>query len=102
MHEIKRSVVRWLNGRFDRFISISDYITQVLRNAGMPAERIVQIEDGTDLARFRARVSRSPADVRAELGAPAGTTLIVMAGHLRRWKGQGVAIDAVARLDPAR
>ena len=95
-----RSVSRWLAGRFDRVIAISDYVERALEEQGLPRDRIRRIHDGIDVEGFRASVKRSPAEVRDSLGVAGHGLLAVMVGHLRAWKGQHVVLEALARMDP--
>ncbi|HKO15634.1 MAG TPA: glycosyltransferase family 4 protein [Gemmatimonadaceae bacterium] len=101
LYPIRSPLVRWLNCRFDRFITISTYVTGILERERFPHERIVQVEDGIDHALIRASVKRPSCCVRRELSVPEGTLLAVMVGHLRRWKGQDVVLLALAGLEPA-
>ena len=88
---------RYLRGRFDRVIAISQHVAGTLGRAGIPESRVRQIYDGIDIAAFRAGVAPRDA-VRSGLGLPSGAFLLLMAGNLKRWKGQHVLLDAVARL----
>jgi glycosyltransferase involved in cell wall biosynthesis len=59
------------------------------------------VSNGIDLAEFRARLRRPPAEVRAELGVTADGFLVLLPGTLLSWKGQDVALEALARLPAA-
>lgn len=101
LYPIRNPAVRFLNHRFDRYIAISSYITGVLEAERFPRSRIVQVEDGIDVAQVRASVARPADEVRASLGVAPSRILAVMAGHLRSWKGQDVVLRALALLEPA-
>lgn len=86
----------------DLVIAISNFIAGHMRRVyGVPVRKIRVIHRGADIRRF------DPAKVSAERviklanhwrlsdGAP----VILLPGRLTRWKGQGVLIDAIARLD---
>ena len=92
---------RRLMSAFDRLIAISDHVAASMRAAGLPAARIARIDDGVDLGELQRRLRRSAASVRAELGVPEGGWLVVMAGHLRPWKGHDRVVAELARLAPA-
>jgi glycosyltransferase involved in cell wall biosynthesis len=72
----------------------------IVREHQIPRELISVIHRGVDLEEF------DPAGVapdrvtalRAQWGAPAGETLIVLPGRLTRWKGQLILIEALAQL----
>lgn len=94
-----RDVVRrWATRRYDRVIAISGFVEETLTSQGMPAERIVRIAPGVDIAGFRARVRRPPAEVRRELGVADDVLLALMVGNVRPWKGQDVVLSALASL----
>lgn len=87
---------RLLVPRFDRLVAISGYIESRLRDFGVPAERITRVYNGMDARAVMGRLQRAPELVRAELGVAAGELLVVIVGHLRAWKGQGVVLRAAA------
>lgn len=100
--EPKRMLWRRLVRRFDRYIAISRTVADYLvERRGIPRERIVTVYHATDHEGLAAKVRRTPAEVRAELGLANGRALVTMVGHLRDWKGQDVVLDALARLEPA-
>ncbi len=85
----------------DRVIANSQFIAEhVKRIYGVSDGRLVTIPRGLDLARFDpARVSAERmADLTAQWRLPDGVPVILLPGRLTRWKGQGVLIDAVAKL----
>lgn len=88
-------VGRALMRRFDRVIAVSQQMLFDSRAAGIPAERIRVIYDGVDATTLRARIGRTREAVRIELGVAADRCLVVMVGHLRRWKGHALVLDAL-------
>ena len=96
-----RPAWRWLMRAFDAVIAISREIERFSLAQGIPAERLTQIYDGIDVAALRASIQRIPEDVREELGVKPDDVLVAMVGHLRTWKGQDVALEAVHRLAPS-
>jgi glycosyltransferase involved in cell wall biosynthesis len=87
--------------RGERVIAISAFIAGHLRRIyGVPANRIRIIPRGVDLYRFdpaqvsAERVIQLANDWRLTDGMP----VIMLPGRLTRWKGQGVFIEAVAKL----
>lgn len=97
----RRRWQRRLITRYDRVLPISRAIADDVRAIGIAESRITLVHDGVDLAAFRARLSRAPEAVRAELGVLPGTLLVAMVGHLRWWKGQREVLEALALLTPA-
>ena len=65
-----------------------------------PPERITVIHRGVDAGAFDpARIGNDRiAALRASWGVGAGDPIILQAARLTRWKGQGVLIDAIAKL----
>ncbi|MCO6416914.1 glycosyltransferase family 4 protein [Siccirubricoccus sp. KC 17139] len=87
--------------RGDRVIAISEFIAAHIRaRHGVPAARLRVIPRGVDPRAF------SPASVpaerlaalRAAWGVPEGRQVVMLPGRLTRWKGQGVLLEAMARL----
>lgn len=69
-----------------------------------PEGRAMAIGNGVDVSRFRPDVldPSERAVVRAEFGAPADATLVVMMGRLVREKGYFELLDAWGRIAPSR
>jgi glycosyltransferase involved in cell wall biosynthesis len=81
----------------DRVLCVSERVRDVLRADGLPADRLVVVPDGVDVAAHR--VPRAdPAGLRASLGIPAGAWLIGTVGHLDRSKGHHHLVDALLDL----
>lgn len=67
---------------------------------GTDAETVTVIPRGVDIARFDVKAVDiiSVAEMRESWGVRPGETVLVLPGRLTRWKGQTVAIEALARL----
>jgi glycosyltransferase involved in cell wall biosynthesis len=97
---------RWYNGvmtRGDLTIANSEFTRDhLIREHAVDPDRVATIPRGVDLARFDpALVSADRlATLRGAWGVEAGERrlVVLLAGRLTRWKGQGLMIDAVARL----
>jgi glycosyltransferase involved in cell wall biosynthesis len=96
--EDDRLVSRALMRRYDRVIAISEFMRGRMLELGIPDRRITTVYLGLDAQAYRARVRRSPSEVRQELGVPADRVLVVMVGNLKFWKGQHVVLEALAGL----
>ncbi len=74
----------------------------IIREHGTEPDRITVIPRGVDMELFDpARIDpKQSADRRAKWGAPEAATLVLLPGRLTSWKGQRVAIDALANLSP--
>jgi glycosyltransferase involved in cell wall biosynthesis len=87
--------------RGDVTIANSHYTARLIAERyGTPPERLIVIHRGVDTARFDpARIApERVAALRQAWGVEAGRRVILQAARLTRWKGQGVLIEAVARL----
>lgn len=91
----RRWLGRLLTRRFDAVIAVSAAMAQFAREAGIPASRLHVVHDGVDEAALRRRIVRSRDQVRRELGVPEDRLLVVMVGHLRRWKGHALVLEAL-------
>ena len=91
--------------RGDRVIAISHYIAELIRERhGTDPARIRIIPRGVDMRRFDPEAV-SPARVEALRHAwnlPAGRPVLLLSGRISRWKGQGVLLQALARLPAPR
>jgi glycosyltransferase involved in cell wall biosynthesis len=94
-------VARRLAGSFDRVIAISRHVAATLPRAGVPVHRVAQIYDGIDLSAVR-EAAQASSEVRALLRVPPDAFLVLMAGNLKRWKGQHVLLEAVGLLPPGK
>jgi glycosyltransferase involved in cell wall biosynthesis len=85
----------------DRVIAVSNYIAELVRaRHGVGDDKLRIIPGGVDLRKFDPaavlgdRVSRLARDWRLDIGAPT----VMLPGRLTSWKGQKLAISALAQL----
>ncbi|GGJ14875.1 glycosyltransferase family 4 protein [Neoroseomonas lacus] len=87
--------------RGDRVIAISRFIAAVVRDRhGVSDDRLRIIPRGIDERRFDPAVV-SPdrvAALRAAWGVEPGRPVVMLPARVTRWKGQGVLVEAMARL----
>lgn len=81
--------------RADRVVAISAAVAAILREDGVPAERIVMVHDGIALDEVRVAV---PHPIREQLGLPAGAPLAVNVAALVGHKDHATLLEAAARL----
>jgi glycosyltransferase involved in cell wall biosynthesis len=87
--------------RGERVIAISEFIADHVRERhGTDAGRLRVIPRGVDPRRFDPALVplESLAALRAEWRLPEGCPVVMLPARLTRWKGQGVLLDAMARL----
>ena len=87
--------------RGDHVIANSDFTkAHIIKTHGTDPAKITTIHRGVDMAAFDpAKVTQSARLAkRKSWGATKTQKLILLPGRLTRWKGQGVAIDALASL----
>lgn len=94
------AVRRYLFRQYDRYLPISEFIVDSMLEAGVERTRMDLYHLGVDLEAVRRRVSKTPAEVRHELGIPRDRLLVLMVGNVRHWKGQHVVVEALGRLSP--
>jgi len=93
----RNPLARWkYTRRVDRIIAVSDGIRRVLRQAGIPNDRIRVVPSAVDLGRF----GRVPArgEARASLGYATGDFVVGSVGHLAEHKGHRVLIEAAGEI----
>lgn len=93
---LKRILVRG----YTHYIPVSKYMHQALLEQGIDESRISLVRNGVDVALIRSRSRRTADAVRGELGVRPHQVLGVMVGNVRRWKGQHIVLEALARLHP--
>ena len=106
LYSARSPLKRWYNAvmtRGDLVIANSDYTrAHVIAEHGTDPDKVVSIPRGVDLARFDpAAVSpERVAAVRAAWGIEAqdARPVLLLAGRLTRWKGQGLMIQGLAAL----
>ena len=106
VYNAKSSLKRWYNAvmtKGDLVIANSEYTrAHVIAEHGIHPDKVVAIPRGVDLSRFEpgfVSADRVEALRKAWGVAPDERRLkVLLAGRLTRWKGQGLAIQAVARL----
>jgi glycosyltransferase involved in cell wall biosynthesis len=93
------AIHRWLQRRYDLVLPDSRHVAEaVIATTGIARERVRVVYEGVDADAFRQSIRRPPEAVRQQHGIQPDDVLIVMAGHLRPWKGQHVLVDALARV----
>lgn len=106
VYNAKGRIKRWYNSVMtwgDVVIANSEYTrAHVIEEHGVDANKVVAIPRGVDLARFNpAKVGVKRVDaLRKAWGVDAADPRlkVLLAGRLTRWKGQGLLIEAAARL----
>lgn len=106
VYNAKSNLKRWYNAvmtKGDLVIANSEYTRQhVIQEHGIPPEKVVAIPRGVDLSRFEPGMvggERVRALTKA-WGVPQDERRlkVLLAGRLTRWKGQGLLVEAMARL----
>jgi len=93
------AIHRWLHRHYDLVLGDSQHVAEaVVTVTGIARERVRVVYEGVDADAFRQSIRCPPESVREQNGVGPDDVLIVMAGHLRPWKGQHVLVDALARV----
>ena len=106
VYNAKSGLKRWYNSvmtRGDLVIANSDFTARhLIAEHGVDPSRVIPIARGVDLQRFdpKAVPAERVAAMRESWGLDPEDrrTVFLLAGRLTRWKGQGLAIEAAARL----
>ncbi len=88
--------------RGDRVIAISDFIADHVReHYAVGDDRLRRIHRGIDMVGFdpAAVGSERVASLAARWNLPDGVPVAMLPGRLSRWKGHGVMVEAMARLE---
>lgn len=85
-----------LGRRMKAVICISAAVRDNFTKVGVKDLPFVTIHNGLDPAQMK--VTRQPAEIRAELSVPANARLIGIVGNIKPWKGQEVVVRAMAKL----
>ncbi|HET7424036.1 MAG TPA: glycosyltransferase family 4 protein [Gemmatimonadales bacterium] len=97
-----RLVVNLANRCTARVIANSEATAEVFVAAGGRADKVVVVPSGVDPTPFRAAGQEDPRELRRALGIPDSSRLVVgLFSRVAPWKGQHVAIEAMARLPGA-
>ncbi len=86
---IERLLSRWV----DTCVGMTEQVTEYARGKGIHARRFLTIYDGINCEAF---APGGGAAVRREFGIPAEAPLVGIVGHLQRWKGQLLVVEAIA------
>jgi glycosyltransferase involved in cell wall biosynthesis len=87
-------VERLMSRRVDVCVGISAVVTRHYRRLGVHPRRFLTIYDGINCDEFQPGGGDA---VRREFGIPAGAPLVGVVGHIQGWKGQLLAVEALAR-----
>lgn len=96
-----RMLLRWRNRLYrkaDNFLSISRVIHDEFTAGGIPADRIVHIPNGIDLAAFPPADAETKRRLRDQLGLPLRAFLFAYSGKLNRGKGLETLVRAWSRV----
>jgi glycosyltransferase involved in cell wall biosynthesis len=91
----------WMLRQYDAILPCSKFIEGTVMRHGVRADRVELTYLGIDPEGLRARIRHSREAVRHSLGIANDAVLIAMVGNVRPWKGQHVAIEAVAAMSSA-
>ncbi len=86
----ERLMSRWIHTS----IGMTRQVTEHVRARGIRPGRQLTIYDGINCEAF---APGGGAAVRREFGVPADAPVVGIVGHLQRWKGQLLVVEAVAR-----
>lgn len=80
---------------YDCIVSISNSVTNYVKDQGVNVDDFVTIHDGIDIDDLLNMRKRNSDELKKELNVSDGDLLIGLIGNIKNWKGQHVAIEAV-------
>jgi glycosyltransferase involved in cell wall biosynthesis len=92
------SLAWWAFSSADRYIAVSRGLAQRYLDAGLPANRIQEIPNGVDLARFHPASGSERRELRRQLGLAPERPLILFVGVMSPDKQPHVLMEAWAQL----
>ena len=93
-HRLPRLMIQWAAEQAAASIGVSAALVERMRELGVRSERLHVMRNGVDLGRFRPLAQTT---ARREVGQQ-GAPLLLCVGNLHQHKGQGLAVQALARL----
>lgn len=94
--------VRWALRHADAVVGVSEFVSQTVIAAGIPAERVHTVVNAldNDSGTWEPRGTAEAQEVRQEFGIAPDAVLIGSCSRLFRWKGQRELIEAFASVLP--
>ncbi len=83
---------KWLWKRARLLVVLNDFLKQRLVKAGIPEKKILVAPDAVDLKKFDIDLDKDEA--RRKLQLPPDKKIVLYAGHLYKWKGVTVLLEA--------
>jgi glycosyltransferase involved in cell wall biosynthesis len=84
----------WAFSSADYYLAVSQGLLRCYLDAGLPADRIEELPNGVDVARFRPAVGDERSALRQQLGLPIDRPLILFVGVMSPDKQPQVLLDA--------
>lgn len=95
-HALPRRMMLWAARQAAACVGVSQALVNVMRDLGMPADRLHMLRNGVDLDRFQVL---GQAQARKQIGHE-GQPLLLSVGNLIPLKGHDLCIDALGLLLP--
>jgi glycosyltransferase involved in cell wall biosynthesis len=90
----------WAYANADLYLSVSPGLSRAYLDAGLPAARLRQVSNAVDVDRFAPGGPADRAALRAELGLPAASPIVLFVGFFSRDKRPDVLYTAWSRIAP--
>jgi len=88
----------WLLRRFDRVIGVSESVVEEILRHGIERGKVLRVDNGIDVARYRNGRARGGDELRRELGIDPSWKVIGTVGRLSEEKGHRCFLEAAERV----
>jgi glycosyltransferase involved in cell wall biosynthesis len=97
---VQLGLVRWLARHAVDYVVANSRASAdaLIALTGLPNTDITVVHNGIDVVAFQRTNSQAATTVRLQLGLPETAWLVGLFGRLAPWKGQHIALEAIARL----
>ncbi|KKS13666.1 MAG: Glycosyl transferase group 1 [Candidatus Magasanikbacteria bacterium GW2011_GWA2_41_55] len=96
IHSLPNRLAGFIYRRAQKIIVLTSFLKdRLVKEAGLPESKILVAADGVDIQKFNIKETKE--DCRKKLGLPLEKNIVLYAGHLYKWKGADILLEAIVR-----